>query len=161
MPDLSVTSGTGWRNADVGLNAADHRPKYRFRSLLGICQHRKASRHHHTSHIWTCRVDFLSTISRVDVQGVSTTSVMDVHVQGVFSPRAGCFRLSTSLSSFCKCRTVRHPVCPVPDWKRMHMRDPVRYRNKGTQSGTGLRCRKPECRWQPWCRWTAIYKSIK
>ncbi len=45
--------------------------------------------------------------------------------------RAGCctpFHLTQY--SFCKCRTVRHPASPVPDWKRRHMPEPVRYLNK-------------------------------
>ncbi len=45
-----------------------------------------------------------------------------------------------------ECRTVRHPVSPVPEWTKMPMPGPVRYRNKGTQSGTGLIYRMPECR---------------
>jgi hypothetical protein len=34
-------------------------------------------------------------------------------------------------------RTFRHPVSPVPDWKKLTMPEPVRYRNKVMQSGTG------------------------
>ncbi len=37
-----------------------------------------------------------------------------------------------------ECRNVRHPVSPVPEWKQMSMPEPVRYRNKGTQSGIGI-----------------------
>jgi hypothetical protein len=50
--------------------------------------------------------------------------------------------------------TVRHPVSPVPKWTKIPMPEQVRYRNKGTQSGSGmlwypvsgLRYRIPECR---------------
>jgi hypothetical protein len=59
-----------------------------------------------------------------------------------------------------ECRTVRHPVSPVQEWTKMRMPEPVRYRNNGTQTGTGkrghspvpecsctgLRYRMPECR---------------
>jgi hypothetical protein len=31
-------------------------------------------------------------------------------------------------------RTVRHPVSPVPGWKKLTMPEIVRYRNKVTQS---------------------------
>jgi hypothetical protein len=34
--------------------------------------------------------------------------------------------------------TVRHPVSPVPERKRMQMPKPVRYRIKGTQSFTEM-----------------------
>ncbi len=37
-----------------------------------------------------------------------------------------------------KWRTVRHPVIPLPEWTKIPMPEPVRYRNKGTQSGTGM-----------------------
>ncbi len=32
-----------------------------------------------------------------------------------------------------ECRTVRHPVSPVPEWIKIPMPEPVRYRNKGTK----------------------------
>jgi hypothetical protein len=35
-------------------------------------------------------------------------------------------------------RTVRHPFSPVPDWKKLTMPEPDRYRNKTTQSGIFL-----------------------
>ncbi len=34
-----------------------------------------------------------------------------------------------------ECRTVRHPVSPVPDWKKLTMLEQVRYQTKLTQSG--------------------------
>jgi hypothetical protein len=34
-----------------------------------------------------------------------------------------------------ECRTVRHPVSPVPDWKNLTMPEQVQYRTKRTQSG--------------------------
>jgi hypothetical protein len=34
-----------------------------------------------------------------------------------------------------ECRTVRHPVSPVPDWKKLTMSEQVRYRIKVTHSG--------------------------
>jgi hypothetical protein len=37
-----------------------------------------------------------------------------------------------------ECRTVPHPVSPVPDWKKLTMQELVRYRNKTTQSGIFL-----------------------
>ncbi len=37
-----------------------------------------------------------------------------------------------------ECRTVRHPVSPVPEWPKIPMLEPARYRNKKTQSGTGM-----------------------
>ncbi len=37
-----------------------------------------------------------------------------------------------------ECRTVRHPVSPVPDWKKLTMPKPVRYRTKLTESSIFL-----------------------
>ncbi len=37
-----------------------------------------------------------------------------------------------------ECRTVRHAVSPVPDWKKLMMPEQVRYRTKLTQSGIFL-----------------------
>jgi hypothetical protein len=37
-----------------------------------------------------------------------------------------------------ECRTVRHPVSPVPDWKKLTMPEQVRYRTKVTQSSMFL-----------------------
>ncbi len=37
-----------------------------------------------------------------------------------------------------ECRTVRHPVSPVPDWKKLTMPEQVQYRTKLTQSGIFL-----------------------
>jgi hypothetical protein len=37
-----------------------------------------------------------------------------------------------------ECRTVWHPVSLVPDWKKLTMPKPVRYRTKLTQSGIFL-----------------------
>jgi hypothetical protein len=58
--------------------------------------------------------------------------------------RAGCAPTPLLLRTFFKmpeCRTVRHLVSPVPEWKRVPMPEPVRNLNKKTQSVTGiLRC---------------------
>ncbi len=53
-----------------------------------------------------------------------------------------CF-LSMSMSMYIhvempECRTVRHPVSLVPDWKKLTMPEQVRYRTKVTQSGIFL-----------------------
>ncbi len=61
-------------------------------------------------------------------------------------------------------RTGRHPVDPVPEWTKIQIPKPVRYRNKGPSpvpecSDTGLRCRMPEwrCRWHgPRCQCPAM-----
>jgi hypothetical protein len=50
-----------------------------------------------------------------------------------------------------ECRIIRHWASPVPDWKKLTMPGPVRYRTKATQSGifwsgTGLRWQMPEYR---------------
>jgi hypothetical protein len=45
-----------------------------------------------------------------------------------------------------ECRTVRHLISPVPEWTKKPVLEPVRYRDKRTQSGTGQRYRMPECR---------------
>jgi hypothetical protein len=37
-----------------------------------------------------------------------------------------------------KCRTVRHPISPVPEWKKLTMPGPIRYRTKPAQSGISL-----------------------
>jgi hypothetical protein len=37
-----------------------------------------------------------------------------------------------------ECRTVQHPVSPVPDWKKLTMPKPVRYRTKLMQSSIFL-----------------------
>ncbi len=37
-----------------------------------------------------------------------------------------------------ECQTVRHPVSPVPDWKKLTMTEQVRYWTKLTQSGIFL-----------------------
>jgi len=40
---------------------------------------------------------------------------------------------------FPECRTVRHPVNPVPEWKEIRMPEPVRSGiRRETQSGTGM-----------------------
>jgi hypothetical protein len=82
----------------------------------------------------------LFTASSKDVQGVSLSTASSMYVQCV---------------PFFKCRTVWHPVSPVTERTEMPMPEPVRYRNKGTQSGTGLRSRMLEYRcWphRPRCR---------
>jgi hypothetical protein len=41
-----------------------------------------------------------------------------------------------------ECRTVRHPVSPVPEWKKLTMPEQVRYQTKPTQSSIfWVRCR--------------------
>ncbi len=67
------------------------------------------------------------------MQGVSFFNASSKDVQG--SP--------LSLSFNAGCRTVRHPVSPVPEYIKMPMPGAVLYRNKGVKSGTGmLRYRK-------------------
>jgi hypothetical protein len=62
------------------------------------------------------------------------------HHKANLTPSAAVYIIDVQglpLSSFVQflkmpeCRTVRHPVSPVTDWKRMPMPRPVRYRKKG------------------------------
>ncbi len=53
-----------------------------------------------------------------------------------------CF-MSVSMSMYIcvempECRTVRHPVSPVPDWNKLTMPEKVRYQTKLSQSGLFL-----------------------
>ncbi len=56
-----------------------------------------------------------------------------MEVQGAFPPQAvwmiGVYAFHPS-HSFCKCRTVPHPVSLVTEWKRMQMPKQIRYRQK-------------------------------
>ncbi len=120
-----------------------------------------------TSRIWTCkassleyrvslhpqrfgRAGCLSTTSSLDiVQRVFQffiVSSTDVHCALVFLPQAAwpcrVYAFAPSYSFF-KCRKsglsgIRYPVIPVPEWKRLQMPEPAWYRNKRTQSGTGM-----------------------
>jgi hypothetical protein len=67
----------------------------------------------------------------IDVQGVSlsTTYNLDVHWVSLSPPPTAFLNAG---------RTVRHPVSPVPEWTKIPMPEPVRYRNKGTWD-TGCR----------------------
>ncbi len=75
-------------------------------------------------------------------------SILHVHVHVACSCQwyisCQCFMsMSMSMSidiyiEMPECRTVRHPVSPVPDWKKLTMPKPVRYRNKLMQSGIFL-----------------------
>ncbi len=67
-------------------------------------------------------------------------SIMHVHVH-VACPCQCCMSMSMSMYIYIEipeCRTVRHPVSPVPDWKKLLMSEQVRYRTKLTQSGIFL-----------------------
>jgi hypothetical protein len=73
-------------------------------------------------------------------------SILHVHVHVACSCQwcisCQCF-MSMSMSNdiyieMPECRTVRHPVSPVPDWKKLTMPKPVRYRTKLMQSGIFL-----------------------
>ncbi len=67
-------------------------------------------------------------------------SIMHVHVH-VACPCQCCMSMSMSMDIYIEmpeCWTVRHPVSPVPDWKKLTMPEQVRYRTKLTQSGIFL-----------------------
>ncbi len=75
-----------------------------------------------------------------------TKSILHVHVYVACSCQCcipcQCFMsMSMSIDIYIEmpiCRTVQHPVSPVPDWKKLMMPKPVRYRTKLTQSGIFL-----------------------
>jgi hypothetical protein len=48
------------------------------------------------------------------------------------------FQIVSNFFYMPQCQTVQHLVSPVPDWKTGTMPEPVRFRNKGTQSGTRM-----------------------
>jgi hypothetical protein len=67
-------------------------------------------------------------------------SMLHVHVHSA-SPCPCSMSMSISMYIYIEmpeCRTVRHPVSPVPDCKKLTMPEQVRYRNKLTQSGIFL-----------------------
>jgi hypothetical protein len=67
-------------------------------------------------------------------------SIMHVHVH-VACPCQCCMSMSMSMYIYIempKCQTVRHPVSPEPDWKKLTMAEQVWYRTKLTQSGIFL-----------------------
>ncbi len=68
-------------------------------------------------------------------------SILHVHVH-VACPCQCCMSMSMSVYIYIKemleCQTVRHPVSPVPDWKKLAMPEQVRYQTKLTQSGIFL-----------------------
>jgi hypothetical protein len=49
-----------------------------------------------------------------------------------------CSSLQKKFFRVPECRTLRHPVSPVPELKEISMPESVRYRNKVNQSSTGL-----------------------
>ncbi len=67
-------------------------------------------------------------------------SIIHVHVH-VACPCQCCMSMSMSMYisiEMPECRTVRHPVSLVPDWKKLTMPEQVWYRTKLTQSGIFL-----------------------
>jgi hypothetical protein len=65
-------------------------------------------------------------------------SIMHVHVH-VACPCRCCMSMSMSMYiEMPECRTVRHPVRPIPDWKKLTMPEQVWYRTTLTQSGIFL-----------------------
>jgi hypothetical protein len=67
----------------------------------------------------------------------TSMSILHVHVH-VASPCQCCMPMSMSMFIYIEmpeCWTVRHPVSPVPDWKKLTIPEQVRYRTKLTQSG--------------------------
>ncbi len=67
-------------------------------------------------------------------------SILHVHVH-VACPCECCMPMSMSIYIYIEmpeCRTVRHPVSLVPDWKKLTIPEQVRYRTKLTQSGSFL-----------------------
>ncbi len=70
-------------------------------------------------------------------------SILHVHVHAAYCciPCQCFMSMSMSIDIYIempKCRTVRHPVSPVPDWKKLTMPKQVRYGTKLTQSGIFL-----------------------
>ncbi len=55
---------------------------------------------------------------------------------------------STIAYNVFKCRTVRHPVSPVPEWIKMTMPGAARYRNKSIQSNPVPKCSGSGLRWR-------------
>jgi hypothetical protein len=103
--DAGLTRPATSQNADAGLTLSRYYGISAFRHLLYIW-YVNIIKQFNTMHLQPC----------IDVQGVPLSSFL----QFLKMP---------------KCRTVRHPVSPVTEWKRMPMPKPVRYRNKGTHSG--------------------------
>ncbi len=64
-------------------------------------------------------------------------SMLHVHVHTT-CPCQCSMSMSISIIEMPECRTVRHLVSPVPDWKKLTMLEQVRYRTKLTQSGIFL-----------------------
>jgi hypothetical protein len=65
--------------------------------------------------------------------------MLHIHVHNACPcPCQCCMSMSMSMYIYIEmleCRTVRHPVSPVPDWKKLTMPEQDRYRAKLTQSG--------------------------
>ncbi len=79
-------------------------------------------------------------IARKILSALSTTCNLDVHWVSLSQPPKPAVWMCR-VYRFLKmpeCRTVRHPVSPVPEWTKMLMPEPFQYRNKRTQSGTGM-----------------------
>ncbi len=73
-------------------------------------------------------------------------SMLHVHVKAAFHVNA-TFYVNASCPCLCpytyvemlECRTVRHPISPVPDWEKLMMPEQVRYCTKLTQYRTKIR----------------------
>ncbi len=57
----------------------------------------------------------ISTASSMDVQGVSPSTASSMNVLGVSLYPASSMDVLCRVYPFFKCRTVRHPVSPVPE----------------------------------------------
>ncbi len=67
-------------------------------------------------------------------------SIMHVHVHVACLCQC-CMSMSMSMYIYIEmpeCRTVRHQVSPVPDWKKLTIPEQVRYQTNLTQSGIFL-----------------------
>jgi hypothetical protein len=62
-------------------------------------------------------------------------SMLHAHVNDACLCQCPCTYIHIEMP---ECRTVRHPVSPVPDWKKLTIPEQVRYRTKLTQSGIFL-----------------------
>ncbi len=81
-------------------------------------------------------------LSRYMLQYQSCVSMPMLHVHVHVACSCQCC-MSMSMSMYIdiemlECLTIRHPVSPVPDWKKLTMPEQVRYRTKLTQSGIFL-----------------------
>ncbi len=75
-------------------------------------------------------------------------SILHVHVHVACSCQC-CMPMSMSMFIYTEmpeCRTVRHPVSLVPDWKKLTIPEQVRYRTMLTQSGIFVVRYRPKIR---------------